>query len=150
LTTLKFWRRHLGIYLGEHCQQYREMQDAYDARWRLPRDERGSVPKPPSPPSARHTDVDGAPWIIDSSRLRLSDAEVDRILDALLSQAEVVGADLRLPGVSRDPKDDPLVAGATEGAADYLVSGNAGLLDLGKHENTTMVSPREFVEILRL
>jgi len=77
-----------------------------------------------------------------ASRLRLSDAEVDLILAALLSQAEVVGGDLRLPGVSRDPKDDPLVACAMEGAADYLVSGDADLLDLGKHENTRMVSPR--------
>jgi uncharacterized protein len=85
-----------------------------------------------------------------ASRLRLSDAEVDLILAALLSQAEVVGGDLRLPGVSRDPKDDPLVACAMEGAADYLVSGDADLLDLGKHENTRMVSPREFVEILGL
>jgi putative PIN family toxin of toxin-antitoxin system len=79
-----------------------------------------------------------------ASRLRLSDAEVDLILAALLSQAEVVRGDLRLPGVSRDPKDDPLV----EGAADYLVSGDADLLDLGKHENTRVVTPREFVEIL--
>jgi uncharacterized protein len=85
-----------------------------------------------------------------ASRLRLSDAEVDLILAALLSQAEVVGGDLRLPGVSRDPKDDPLVACAMEGNADYLVSGDADLLDLGKHENTRMVSPREFVEILGL
>jgi uncharacterized protein len=85
-----------------------------------------------------------------ASRLRLSDAEVDLILAALLSQAEVVGGDLRLPGVSRDPKDDPLVAYAMEGAADYLVSGDADLLDLGKHENTRMVSPREFIEILGL
>jgi predicted nucleic acid-binding protein len=37
-----------------------------------------------------------------------------------------------------------------QGAADYLVSGDADLLDLGKHENTRMVSPREFVEILGL
>ena len=85
-----------------------------------------------------------------ASRLRLSGAEVDLILAALLSQAEVVGSELRLPGVSRDPKDDPLVACSMEGNADYLVSGDADLLDLGKHENTRMVSPREFVEILGL
>jgi putative PIN family toxin of toxin-antitoxin system len=83
-----------------------------------------------------------------TSRLRLSDAEIDLVLAALLSQAEVVRGDLRLPGVSRDPKDDPLVACAVEGAADYLVSGDADLLDLGKHENTRVVTPREFVEIL--
>ncbi|MGC9334065.1 MAG: putative toxin-antitoxin system toxin component, PIN family [Anaerolineae bacterium] len=84
------------------------------------------------------------------SRLRLSDGEVDLILAALLSQAEMVGGDLRLPGAGRDPKDDPLVACAVEGAADYLVSGDGDLLGLGKHENTRRVSPREFVEILGL
>jgi putative PIN family toxin of toxin-antitoxin system len=45
-----------------------------------------------------------------ASRLRLSEAEVDLILAALLSQGQVVPGALRLPGVSRDPKDDPLVA----------------------------------------
>ncbi len=85
-----------------------------------------------------------------ASRLRLSEADVDLILAALLSQAEVVGGALRLPGVSRDPKDDPLVACAVEGGAAYLVSGDRDLLDLGEYENTRVVTPREFVEILGL
>jgi hypothetical protein len=56
LTTLIAWRSSLGEFLREHRQQYKEMQDAYDAWWRLPRDERGSVPKPPRPPSARYVE----------------------------------------------------------------------------------------------
>ena len=85
-----------------------------------------------------------------ASRLRLSDAEVDLILAALLSQGQVVPGALQLPGVTRDPKDDPLVACTAEGAADYLVSGDADLLDLGKHRNIRVVTPREFAEILGL
>ncbi len=85
-----------------------------------------------------------------ASRVRLSDAEVDLILAALLSQGQVVPGALQLPGVTRDPKDDPLVACAVEGAADYLVSGDRDLLDLGETENILMVTPREFVEILGL
>jgi putative PIN family toxin of toxin-antitoxin system len=85
-----------------------------------------------------------------ASRLRLSDAEVDLILAALLSQGQLVPGALQLPGVNRDPKDDPLVACAVEGAADYLVSGDRDLLDLGETENVRMVTPREFVEILGL
>jgi hypothetical protein len=79
LTALKVWRRHLGTYLGEHRQQYKEMQEAYDAWWRLPRDERGGVPKPPRPPSARYTDVDGAVWIIDDRFLALLDDLMQRL-----------------------------------------------------------------------
>ena len=85
-----------------------------------------------------------------ASRLRLSDAEVGLILAALLSQGQVVPGALQLPGVTRDPKDDPLVACAVEGAADYLVSGDRDLLDLGETEKIRMVTPRQFLEILGL
>ncbi|MGC9335559.1 MAG: hypothetical protein ACP5JJ_15520 [Anaerolineae bacterium] len=79
LTTLKAWRSGLGEFLREHRQQYREMQDAYDAWWQLPWGERGSVPKPPRPPSARYVDADGAPWIIDDRFLTLLDDLVERL-----------------------------------------------------------------------
>jgi hypothetical protein len=79
LTTLKAWRRHLGEFLREHRQQYKEMQDAYDAWWRLPRDERQSASKPPRPPAARYSDYDGAPWIIDDRFLALLDDLIERL-----------------------------------------------------------------------
>ena len=85
-----------------------------------------------------------------AGRVRLSDAEVNLILAALLSQSQVVPGVLQLPGVTRDPKDDPLVACAVEGAAEYLVSGDKDLLDLGKHGEIQVVTPREFAEILDL
>jgi hypothetical protein len=53
LTTLKAWRVQLGGFLSEHRQRYKEMQDTYDAWWRLPWDERRAVRRPPRPPSAR-------------------------------------------------------------------------------------------------
>lgn len=83
-------------------------------------------------------------------RLVLEEADLEMILAALLSQAQVVAGELQLPGVTRDPKDDPLVACAVEGGADYLVSGDQDLLVLGKYENTRVVTAREFVELLGL
>ena len=68
--------------------------------------------------------------------------KVDLILAALLSQGQVVPGALQLPGVTRDPKDDPLVACAVEGGTDYLVSGDRDLLDLGETENIRMVVRR--------
>jgi len=79
LTTLKAWRCQLREFLGEHRQRYKEMQDAYDAWWRLPRDERGTTPRPPKPPSARYVDYDGAPWIIDDRFLALLDDLIERL-----------------------------------------------------------------------
>jgi hypothetical protein len=65
LKMLTTWRSDLSEFLWKHRQWYKEMQDDYDAWWRLPWDERQSVPKPPRPSAARHVDVDGTPWITD-------------------------------------------------------------------------------------
>jgi hypothetical protein len=79
LTTLKAWRGQLGEFLKEHRQRYKEMQDIYDAWWRLPRDERRTMRRPPRPPSARYIDHEGAPWIIDDLFLALLDDLLERL-----------------------------------------------------------------------
>jgi putative PIN family toxin of toxin-antitoxin system len=79
-------------------------------------------------------------------RLRLDEEEVAAILAALLSKAELAPGHLHLPGVTRDPKDDAVVACAGEGEADYIVSGDQDLLVLGEHEG--VVTPRQFAELL--
>ena len=93
-----------------------------------------------------------------AERIRLKEAEVDAILAALLSQAEMAPGELELPGVTRDPKeplrfplyrkDDAIVACAVESEADYIVSGDQDLLVLGKYGGIEVVTPRRFVEIL--
>ncbi len=97
-------------------------------------------------------------------RLRLADEEVDLILAALLAKGEVVAGEVQLPGVTRDAKDDAIVACAVEGGAGYLVSGlscgvplpgrcgpaqgDRDLLDLGEYGRVRMVTPGEFVSVL--
>jgi putative PIN family toxin of toxin-antitoxin system len=83
-----------------------------------------------------------------AGRLSLEEAELDMILAALLTQAEVVAGKVELPGVTRDPKDDAIVACAQEGEAHCIVSGDPDLLDLGEHDGIRVLTPREFVEIL--
>ncbi|OQY33326.1 MAG: hypothetical protein B6243_06605 [Anaerolineaceae bacterium 4572_5.2] len=53
-----------------------------------------------------------------------------------------------LPGVTRAPKDDPVVACAQEGNADYIVSGDQDLLVLEAYRGIRVVTPRAFTEIL--
>jgi putative PIN family toxin of toxin-antitoxin system len=85
-----------------------------------------------------------------ASRLRLEETELNLILAALLCEAEITPGLVELPGVTRDPKDDPLLACAVEGNAHYLISGDRDLLDLGEYEGIRIVSPRQFVGILNL
>lgn len=85
-----------------------------------------------------------------ASRIRLEEAELELLLAALLSQAEVVPGVLQLPGVTRDPKDDVVVSCAVGGQADFIVSGDQDLLVLEAYEGVRFVTPRDFVELLAL
>jgi putative PIN family toxin of toxin-antitoxin system len=82
------------------------------------------------------------------ARLRLKDDEIEVLLAALLSEAEIVPGRLSLPGVTRDPKDDPVVACAVESAAEYIVSGDDDLLTLHPYQGISIVTPRRFVQIV--
>ena len=53
-----------------------------------------------------------------------------------------------IPAVTRDPKDDYLLAHAVLGAADYLVSGDQDLLVLERLEGVKIVTPREFLAVM--
>lgn len=53
-----------------------------------------------------------------------------------------------IPSVSRDPKDDYLLAYAVVGQADYLVSGDKDLLVLKRIEGVVIISPAEFAKLL--
>jgi putative PIN family toxin of toxin-antitoxin system len=83
-----------------------------------------------------------------AKRLHLGEEELVAIMAALLSKAELTPGHLHLPGVTRDPKDDAVVACAKEGEADYIVSGDQDLLVLGEYEGIRVITPRQFVEIL--
>jgi uncharacterized protein len=83
-----------------------------------------------------------------AEHLHLSQTELDTILIALLVRAEIVPGRIELPGVTRDPKDDAVVACAKEGQADYIVSGDRDLLVLDTVDGTRVVTPQQFVGIL--
>ncbi|MBI5653575.1 MAG: putative toxin-antitoxin system toxin component, PIN family [Chloroflexi bacterium] len=51
--------------------------------------------------------------------------------------------------IPQDPPDNIVLACAVEGGADYLVSGNLHLLDLKQHRGVKIVTPAQFLEILK-
>lgn len=83
-------------------------------------------------------------------RIHLEEGELELLLAAILSEAELVPGRVQLSGVTRDPKDDLIVSSAKEGEADFIVSGDQDLLVLGMYEGIRVVTPREFVELLAL
>jgi len=75
--------------------------------------------------------------------------DVRELADLLLEVADVLPPlEYPIPKVTRDPKDDYLLAYAVVYEADYLVSGDKDILVLGEVEGVRMLSPREFVSLL--
>lgn len=81
-------------------------------------------------------------------RLSLSEADLEIFIDGLLTRATVAFGELQLPGVTRDPKDDAIVACAVEGRAQFIVSGDQDLLTLGSYAGILVLTPRQFLERL--
>ena len=72
--------------------------------------------------------------------------EAEALLDFLRAFAIIVRG---IPGaeqVSPDRDDDYVLACALDEQAEYIVSGDAHLLDLKLHKGISILSPKEFVE----
>jgi putative PIN family toxin of toxin-antitoxin system len=76
----------------------------------------------------------------------VADFDLGRVLD-LLAQAEVLET-TELSAVSRDPKDDKILATAAAGSADYIVSEDRDLLDLVEYAGVRIVDTASFLGIL--
>lgn len=50
--------------------------------------------------------------------------------------------------IERDPKDDKFLHAAVEANAHYVVTGDNDLLDLKEYQSITILSPKNFLEIL--
>ena len=82
-----------------------------------------------------------------AERLGWSDEEHAQFVRSFETLALVTPGKLRLPGVTRDSQDDPVVACAVKGEAGFIVSGDRDLLVLGVYRGVRMVTPREFLSL---
>ena len=79
---------------------------------------------------------------------RIKPYQAGRLVNQLKELAETIGS---LPRVKRsaDPTDDFLLALSEAGKANYLVTGDkSGLLCLGRHKATRIISASDFVALL--
>lgn len=91
--------------------------------------------------------------VIDRATKLTKDA-VDRLEAAAmkrrLRKSTIRVRDISSVRVSKDDKDNRYLACAKDGEADYLVTGDKKhLLSLKKYGTSQIVSPKEFVEVLR-
>lgn len=81
---------------------------------------------------------------------RIAQHETEQLIQALGTVAEIIPEpNPPLPEVGRDRKEDYLFAHATFGEADYLVSGDIGVQEIGRLGNVQIVSPAGFIRVLQ-
>jgi uncharacterized protein len=96
-------------------------------------------------------------WLLDElrtvtrrPRIRalIRPSEAGRLVNQIRALAELV-ASVPSTRLSDDPADDFLLGMSEAGRADYLVTGDkAGLLALGRHRATAILTARAFLDVL--
>jgi len=51
-----------------------------------------------------------------------------------------------LPAISRDPKDDPVIAAALSGHCCYIITSDKDLLELRRYQGVYVVTPKDFLD----
>jgi uncharacterized protein len=83
------------------------------------------------------------------ARYGVTNRDVEWVRGLLMSQSkliDVMPADV--VATTGDPEDDYVLTTVRLGLADYLVTGDRGLLALQKHHGVTILAPRDFLDIL--
>lgn len=81
-------------------------------------------------------------------RRRLTAEQVGRFLILLQRRATLAPITIRVRGVATHMEDDLVLATAVSAKTPYLVTGDTKLQRLGSYQAVTIVSPRQFLEIL--
>jgi putative PIN family toxin of toxin-antitoxin system len=82
-------------------------------------------------------------------RYSLDLRSVQRLLDLLVARAIIVTEKSLVSPVLRDPKDNPILACAVEGGAEYVVTGDRDLLILERFQGIPILAPAAFAAFLR-
>lgn len=83
--------------------------------------------------------------VLQRPKFGFSVTMVNQILSELAAITELVVPSKEISQIKVDPADDRVLECAIEARADYVVSGDNHLLDLGKYSSIRIVSPHEFL-----
>lgn len=79
---------------------------------------------------------------------QVTPAQRERFVADLRLLAVMVDPQTKLGKMTRDVKDDPVLACAVDGQADYLVTGDPDLLELKEFGAIQIITPDQFLQVL--
>jgi putative PIN family toxin of toxin-antitoxin system len=83
------------------------------------------------------------------ARHHLIDDQIDLAVDAFRKIAVTVKVDMHLDVITKDSDDNRIIECAVVGGADYIVSGDAHLLNVEEYKGIRILSPATFLHLLK-
>ena len=82
-------------------------------------------------------------------RYGVSDEDITTYLERLRKVSKMLSVKNQVSAIKDDPDDDKFLALAKEGRVDYIVSGDLHITDLGEYEGILILTPAQFLEVLK-
>ena len=79
---------------------------------------------------------------------KISHREIDEAVAKILRVAVLTPGKMTVSVIADDPADDKILAGAVEGQANFIITGDHHLLDLNIYQGIRIMSPTEFLKVL--
>ena len=86
--------------------------------------------------------------VMNYPKFDFTEKQKDKFLTIIYEIARVVETTTDLELIKEDPDDNLILASAIENNADYIISGDAHLLNIKKYGNIKVVTPKEFLDII--
>jgi putative PIN family toxin of toxin-antitoxin system len=81
-------------------------------------------------------------------KYHITEKQVTNVIKNLINYSIATPRNIKLSVITKDPPDNEVLIAALEGEADYIVTGDADLLELKSYKGIKIVLPSEFLELL--
>jgi len=86
--------------------------------------------------------------VLSREKFQLTNALVNRYVSIYAGNTEIVSLNVKVRAVAEDPDDDIVLGTATNGNADYLITGDRHLLALKEFRGTKIVTVDRALKIV--
>ncbi len=84
--------------------------------------------------------------VLAGRKFRFPSQVVHVVLTEIGSMSELVDPRVRINKIKKDPDDNRVLECAVESNADYIVSGDSHLLELGSFKGISIINPADFID----
>ena len=87
--------------------------------------------------------------VLESKKFRFSPQMTHAIIQELISLSEFVNPEMNLCAVEKDPDDNRILECACEFGADFIISGDSHLLEIGRYKTTKIMNSVDFLQEIK-